>query len=65
MWDCSRLSDELRLPAVSLSSPTIQTTLIKHQIGNRYESLLPFVAGCQKARILGAAPRLRLAVAAK
>jgi transposase InsO family protein len=42
MWGCVRLSDELRLRGTTLSSPTIQKMLIKHEIGNRYERLLRF-----------------------
>lgn len=35
-----RLSDFLKLQGISLSSPTVQTILIKHEMGSRYERLL-------------------------
>lgn len=39
-WGCDRLSDNLKLQGVSVSSPTIQDILIKHGMGSRYERLL-------------------------
>ena len=39
-WGCDRLSDLLKLEGVSVSSPTVQSILIKHQMGSRYERLL-------------------------
>jgi transposase InsO family protein len=39
-WGCVRLSEMLRLEGTSLSSPTIQTILIKRGLGTRYERLL-------------------------
>ncbi len=40
MWGCVRLSDQLKLQDVNVSSPTIQTILIKNNMGSRYERLL-------------------------
>ena len=40
MWGCVRLSNQLRLAGVSVSSPTIQNILIKHGLASRYERLL-------------------------
>lgn len=40
MWGCTRLSDQLKLQDVSVSSPTIQNILIKHGMASRYERLL-------------------------
>lgn len=40
MWGCVRLSDQLKLRGVSVSSPTIQKILIKHELGSRYQRLL-------------------------
>jgi len=39
-WGCGKLSDWLKLQGVSVSSPTIQNILIKHDLGSRYERLL-------------------------
>jgi len=39
-WGCNRLSDHLKLEGVSVSSPTVQSILIKHGMGSRYERLL-------------------------
>lgn len=39
-WGCVRLSDFLQLQGISLSSPTVQNILIKHEMGSRYERLL-------------------------
>lgn len=39
-WGCNRLSDQLKLRGVSVSSPTIQDILIKKGMGSRYERLL-------------------------
>lgn len=39
-WGCVRLSDFLKLQGISLSSPTVQNILIKHEMGSRYERLL-------------------------
>ena len=40
MWGCVRLSDQLKLMGISVSSPTIQKILIKHEMGSRYQRLL-------------------------
>lgn len=39
-WGCVKLSDWLKLQGVSVSSPTIQNILIKHNLGSKYERLL-------------------------
>jgi transposase InsO family protein len=39
-WGCVRLSSELKLQDISVSSPTIQNILIKHGMGSKYERLL-------------------------
>jgi transposase InsO family protein len=40
MWGCVRLSNQLRLMGVSVSSPTIQNLLIKKGMASRYDRLL-------------------------
>jgi transposase InsO family protein len=40
MWGCIRLSNQLKLAGVSVSSPTIQKILIRHQMGSKYQRLL-------------------------
>ena len=39
-WGCVKLSDWLKLQGISVSSPTIQNILTKHNLGSRYERLL-------------------------
>jgi transposase InsO family protein len=39
-WGCVRLSEHLKLDGTSVSSPTIQSILIKHQMGSKFERLL-------------------------
>jgi len=39
-WGCDRLSDQLKLSGINVSSPTIQGILIKNGMGSRYERLL-------------------------
>jgi transposase InsO family protein len=39
-WGCDRLSEMLKLQGISVSSPTVQSVLIKHEMGSRYERLL-------------------------
>lgn len=39
-WGCVRIADHFQLEGVSLSSPTVQTILIKHGVGTKYERLL-------------------------
>lgn len=39
-WGCVRLSADLQLQGITVSSPTIQSILIKHGSGTRFERLL-------------------------
>ena len=39
-WGCDRLSDHLKLEGISISSPTVQSILIKNNLGSRYERLM-------------------------
>jgi transposase InsO family protein len=39
-WGCCRLEAHLKLDGVSVSSPTIQSILIKHEMGTRFQRLL-------------------------
>ncbi len=39
-WGCCRLEAHLKLDGVSVSSPTIQSILIKHAMGTRFQRLL-------------------------
>jgi transposase InsO family protein len=39
-WGCDRLSDQLKLEGMSISSPTVQSILIKNNLGSRYERLM-------------------------
>jgi len=39
-WGCVKLSDWLKLQGVSVSSPTVQNILIKHELGQKYQRLL-------------------------
>jgi hypothetical protein len=39
-WGCVRLSNQLKLEAFSVNSPTIQNILIKNGMGSKYERLL-------------------------
>jgi transposase InsO family protein len=39
-WGCDRLSDQLMLQGIKVSSPTIQDILIKNGMGSRYERLM-------------------------
>src|SRR5579859_6899144 len=43
-WGCVRLSERLKLDGISVSSPTIQNILIKHQMGSKFERLLKLEA---------------------
>ena len=38
-WGCVRLSDQLQLEGIRVSSPTVQSILIKHGVGTKYERL--------------------------
>jgi len=40
MWRCARLSNELKIEGISVSSPTIQKILIRNGMASRYERLL-------------------------
>ncbi len=40
MWGYVRLSDQLKLRGISVSSPTIQKILIRHELGSKYQRLL-------------------------
>jgi DNA-directed RNA polymerase subunit H (RpoH/RPB5) len=40
MWGCVRLSDQLKLKRVSVSSPTIQKILIQHELVSKHQRLL-------------------------
>jgi transposase InsO family protein len=51
MWGCVRLSDQLKLQGLSVSSPTIQKILIKHGMASRYERLLKLEAKALKEKI--------------
>jgi transposase InsO family protein len=50
-WGCVRLSSMLKLEGISVSSPTIQTILIKHQLGSKYERLLKLEEKAAQAAI--------------
>lgn len=39
-WGCVRLSDRLKLEGISVSSPTVQSILIKQGLASRYDRLL-------------------------
>lgn len=39
-WGCDRLSDQLMLEGIKVSSPTVQDILIKNGMGSRYERLM-------------------------
>ncbi|RMG39267.1 MAG: IS481 family transposase [Methanobacteriota archaeon] len=39
-WGCIKLSDYLKLEGISVSSPTVQKILIRHQMASRYDRLL-------------------------
>jgi hypothetical protein len=43
-WGCCRLEAHLKLDGVSVSSPTIQSILIKHELGTRFQRLLKLEA---------------------
>ncbi len=40
MWGCVRLSHQLKLKGVNVSSPTIQKILIQNELGSKYQRLL-------------------------
>jgi hypothetical protein len=39
-WGCVRLSEHLKLQGISVSSPTIQSILIKHGMASKFDRLL-------------------------
>ena len=51
MWGCVRLSHQLKLQGVSVSSPTIQNLLIKHGLASRYERLLKLEEKAAKEKL--------------
>lgn len=50
-WGCVKLSDMLKLEGISVSSPTIQNILIKHQMGTMYDRLLKLEASALREKI--------------
>jgi transposase InsO family protein len=50
-WGCVRLSDQLKLEGISVSSPTIQNILIKNGMGSKYERLLKLEEKAQQHAI--------------
>jgi transposase InsO family protein len=50
-WGCVRLSNQLKLEGVSVSSPTIQNLLIKNGMGSKYERLLKLEEKAQQHAI--------------
>jgi hypothetical protein len=59
-WGCMRLSDELRLRGITISSPTIQKMLIKRGLGSRYERILRFEEIASQQKIELNAEQIRL-----
>jgi transposase len=51
MWGCIRLSNQLKLLGISVSSPTIQNILIKHEMGSKYQRLLKLEAAALDEKI--------------
>ena len=51
MWGCTRLSQQLKLAGVSVSSPVIQNILIKRGLGSRYERLLKLEERASKEKV--------------
>jgi len=43
-WGCVRLSERLKLDGISVSSPTIQSILIKHDMASKFDRLLKLEA---------------------
>lgn len=50
-WGCVRLSNQLKLEEISVSSPTIQNILIKNGMGSKYERLLKLEEQVQEKAI--------------
>lgn len=59
-WGCVRLSDELKLRNISISSPTIQKLLIKRGLGSKYERLLRFEERASERKIELTVAQIRL-----
>ena len=59
MWGCTRLSQQLKLAGVSVSSPVIQKVLIKRGLGSRYERLLKLEERASKEKVKLTPPRRR------
>jgi len=59
MWGCVRLSNQLRLTGVSVSSPTIQSILIKNAMGSRYDRLLRLEQQAAKGQVQLTAEQVR------
>jgi len=51
MWGCTRLSQQLKLVGVSVSSPVIQKILIKRGLGSRYERFLKLKERASKEKL--------------
>lgn len=60
VWGCVRLSDYLKLEGISVSSPTVQSILIKHEMGSRYERLLKLEERAAREPITLTAEQIRL-----
>ena len=56
MWGCTRLSNQLKLEGISVSTPPVQSVLIKKGMGKRYERLLKLEekAHVEKIELTGA-----------
>jgi len=50
-WGCCRLASQLKLQGVSVSSPTIQKILKKHEMGTKFQRLLKLEQQAQEAEI--------------
>jgi len=59
MWGCVRLSNQLRLMGVSVSSPTIQNILIKQGLASRYDRLLKLEQRAAKEKLELTAEQVR------
>lgn len=51
MWGCIRLSNQLKLMDISVSSPTIQKILIKRELGSKYQRLLKLEEKALKEKV--------------
>jgi transposase InsO family protein len=59
-WGCVKLSDMLKLGGVSVSSPTVQNILIKHNMGSKYERLLKLEEKAAGEKLILTAEQIRL-----